>query len=335
MPAEEWVVKESKTHPGYFYQYNNKTGESIWLTNTGKAPVGTSASRTSHIKQGGSRSGSLQLPAAGKGSARPITPLKLRKRGGAQEIPWDKLSRVSQDMYSECPSLATDETLSVLCVPLESAPFQGSSRYREDYPEHPIQPKGKATPRAAPSQTIADPEHFKTKYEEDFPVHVSEPPQSMKPVAAPIPHMPFDGTTTNREMFAPQPVKPVQRRRPPSPMRVEIPFEGTTTNREAFAPHPESRPSKSLAPPVKALAKTPFYGTTSYQKQFQPHEIDVTSKPKIEHPPYDYGPPRNLATEHRQAFTPKEVKKKKKCATCPPGYHTYFVKHKKSQPSPV
>jgi hypothetical protein len=186
-------------------------------------------------------------------------------------------------------------------------PFAGNSRYREDYPRHPLRANGRDRNRQIVQLTPADPDQFRSKYEEDYRPFVPEPPKSMRPVASAGKHVPFEGTTTNREMFHANPVDGRPHRRPPSPVRVTAPFEGTTTMREAHCSFPGAKPRESMAPNGHAVASAPFDGTTQYKRDYTAHEMEQRKKRDLGLAGYDYGPPRDLHTENRDAFTPKPI----------------------------
>lgn len=182
----------------------------------------------------------------------------------------------------------------------------GNSRYREDYPAHPVRPKDRNALKKVARTTVADPDHFKSKYDEDYQGFVPDPPKSMRPRAAAPSAAPFAGITTNQELHCAKPHEHRPPRRPPSPFKLPAPFDGATTNQEQFRSHPDSRPRESMVPPVQTLASAPFDGLTSHKRDYVPHDNEM-KKPKHLNAPYSYGAPRNLDTENRASYTKKEV----------------------------
>lgn len=184
--------------------------------------------------------------------------------------------------------------------------FNGSSRYKEDFPTHAVQLRKSMAPTMPPvTQTPAAPDHFRTKYGEDFLFHVPSPPSSMKPkVAAPM-AVPFTGTTTNQELHGPKPVEPYVSAKPRPQVKQPLPFDATTTNREQFVPHREVKPPDAFCPPMKAIPNLPFESSSHYHETFPFRTPENVRRRAPPHKPYEYGPPRGLDTEQRRAFSPK------------------------------
>jgi len=153
----------------------------------------------------------------------------------------------------------------------------------------------------------ADPDHFKSKYLEDFQAFNPDPAKMVRPKETAREALPFAGTTTNRDVYTPKAVGPAQKRRPREAPKDASPFDGTTTNRQSFVPHPEVRPREPLGPKQKLLATAPFDGKTAYRDDYPARDVDGYHPRRPDHGPYEYGPPRDLNTEQRAAFTPKPV----------------------------
>lgn len=289
MVAEnDWVVKESASHAGSFYRYNKVTGDSQWLNQEG-APQKIKSAALHKSKS-------------------------LDKGNGRR--PASRSSRMTNVSWGTDDTAGGSECVCTICecgkhaCPVhkwEPTQFGGNSRYREDFPAHPVRPKDRDLVRKAARTTVADPDHFKSKYGEDYLGYVPDPPVSMKPKAAPPTSTPFNATTTNQELFCAKPLENRSQRRPASPMKRPTPFEGTTTNQDQFQSHPNSKPRESMAPPVRTIASAPFDGLTAYKKDYVIHDHEGQKKMPHSHGPYAYGPPRNLDTENRSSYTKKEI----------------------------
>jgi hypothetical protein len=100
---------------------------------------------------------------------------------------------------------------------------------------------------------------------------------------------------------------PGARPRASSVRREAVPFDGTSTHREQFRAYPDARPADSLGPRPLLATTAPFEGRTSYKDAFPAHAVGDRRRAPPGHAPYEYGPARDLKTEHRAAFTEKEV----------------------------
>uniref|UniRef100_A0A7S1I7X8 Uncharacterized protein n=1 Tax=Eutreptiella gymnastica TaxID=73025 RepID=A0A7S1I7X8_9EUGL len=284
------IIKESSTHKGHFYKYNPADGSSEWLPEIPRSLKGKLTASS--------------LEATGLDSTKGKGRRPISRSSRATAVSWG----TDDTELSEC--LCTICECGKHACPVHKykpCQFGGNSRYREDYPAHPCSLRNKMAPRREAKITPADADHFKSKYLEDFVPHTPDPPTNYKPkVAAPM-ATPFNATTTNRDMFDAKPVERKMKRRPPSPPKRALPFDGTTTNRETFKGHPEAKPRESMAPPVRTIPSTNFEGTTKYTEDFPAHNVQGYKKVAPEHKPYDYGPPRDLSTEQRQAFDKKPI----------------------------
>lgn len=185
--------------------------------------------------------------------------------------------------------------------------FGGNSRYREDYPEHPLAGSRRLPANHKVELTPANPDHFKSKYDEDFQAYNPDPAKSMKPKERAIESVPFSSTTTNHEMYTPKKLSMRNSKRPKSPPRNAVPFDATTTNHEHFQAYEGVKPRDSMAPAQRMLQTSPFDGHTAYRDDYPVHDVAGCKKKAPDHSPYDYGPPRGLATEQRIAFNEKPL----------------------------
>jgi|Transcript_7595 hypothetical protein len=290
------MIKESSTHRGHFYKYNPADGTSEWLPSVSAADMKDSRLDLSKLD-----SKDLTLGSATKGKGR--RPLSRSSR--ITEVSWG----TDDTSMSEC--ICTICECGKHACPVHKwkpTQFGGNSRYREDYPAHPVEMRCKLAPKKSVTATPATPDHFRSKYGEDYPFHHPDPPASMKPKMAAAVSMPFTGTTTNRDMYCPKPVEARLKRRPQSPPKRMLPFDGTTTNREQYKAHPEVKPRESMAPPIRTIPSAPFDGSTQYKEDYPMHDVEGYRKKAPNHAPYDYGPPRGLDTEQRNAYTKKPIK---------------------------
>lgn len=304
-----WVTKESRTHKGNFYSYNPSTGESRWLdpnTNATKAPPAGAAA-------GGGAAAAKSRPALNTKSlaGATISPTK-----GSGRRPLSRSSRATVVSWGTDDTDGGSECICTICecgkhaCPIhkyQPSAFTGNSRYREDYPIHPLKPRDRSKLAKMAELTPADPDHFKSKYADDFRDFVPEPPMSLKPKAAPPQHVPFEGTTTNREMHDAKPIEARPYKRPLSPAKHVSPFEGTTSHRDMFRAYPDARPRESMAPVQRSVPASNFDGLTQYKQDYIEHPLDNERHKRPEPAPWDYGPRRDLETEQRAAFTPKEI----------------------------
>jgi hypothetical protein len=100
--------------------------------------------------------------------------------------------------------------------------------------------------------------------------------------------LPFSGTSAYKEQFvahdmgaslrSPTHHQTAQQQQP-SP-----PFDGTTTNREMYKPYPIiTRPCERPTTPqgLKHLASMPFQGVSESKEAFRAWPIDTTTRPKV------------------------------------------------------
>jgi len=250
--------------------------------------------------------------------------------------------------WSSNDTISGSECICTICecgqhacpVQRASVKFVGGSRYREDYPGHPasrVAAKGSTAGTAGEVLFPANAaEEYISQYDRDYIPLASEPRTSMKPTAASVSKCPFSGTTTYGEMLSPpKSTKRPALMRPMASVKPRIPFEGTTTMMELFPAYSSYRPSESLAPPPAKLSMKPFEGRTTYKATYESREQLLPTKRMVPITKYEYGPPRNLETEHRVAYT------EKKATYCPvfdllpqkPSVHTGHVHYtKKNRP---
>lgn len=132
------------------------------------------------------------LTASQKGSSflpeiSPKSPPNKCSLDAKQQRPVSRSSRVSE------VSWGTDDTTMSECIcticdcgkhacPVhkwQPTEFQGNSRYREDYPAHPLAMRKKLGPDRTVKMMPADPDHFKSKYLEDFQAFNPDPAKSI------------------------------------------------------------------------------------------------------------------------------------------------------------
>jgi len=311
----DWVLKESKTHPGAFYKYNTKTGVTEWLgaadsantknntnaLNNTKASTLTRADHVDHFKSKTFNSTGGLSPTKGSGR-RPLT--RSSRPGTAVSWGTDDTNTGSECVCTICECGKHHCPLHGTVRP---SPFDGNSRYREDYPAHPLKPRDRPKLARMVQSAPSDPDQFRSKYAEDFVPHDAQPSKSMKPKSSVPFSGPFEGTTTNRAEHGPKPMTNKAVRRPPSPAKMSAPFEGTTTNRDLHKAFPEARPRESMAPQQRKMVTAPFDGLTQYKQDYPPRDVSANVKSPTQHAPYEYGPPRDLQTENRSAFVPKPI----------------------------
>jgi hypothetical protein len=335
----DWVLKESRSHPGAFYKYNTKSGTTEWLgagdsqkqatVTNNKKSVGpqNKADTIDHFKSLDTYNSSGLSPTKGTGR-RPLT--RSSRPGTAVSWGTDDTSTGSECVCTICEC---GKHHCPLHGNVKPSPFDGNSRYREDYPAHPLKPRDRPKLARAAQSAPADPDQFKSKYTEDFIAHGTAPAKSMKPKSSVPFSGPFEGTTTNRAEHGPKPMTNKAARRPPSPPKLSAPFEGTTTNRDLHRPFPEAKPRDSMAPSQRKMVTAPFDGLTQYKQDYPPRDVSANAKQPQQHAPYEYGPPRDLQTENRSAFIPKPIQ------YCPvldldprdPSGHTGHIHYTKKQ----
>lgn len=153
--------------------------------------------------------------------------------------------------------------------------------------------------------THFDPDHFKSQYNNDFLAFPVEPRGPLRPDNNALPKTPFVGTTTYRDMLSAKPIEKKPAKYGPPPLKPTAPFDGHTTHKDFFHAYPDSRPRDSMAPAAVPLHSAPFDGSTSYKHEYVPHDTLSPYKHNSDPFDYEYGPPRNLSTEHQAAYTKK------------------------------
>eukprot|EP00756_Hemistasia_phaeocysticola_P065391 Hpha_TRINITY_DN8521_c0_g1::TRINITY_DN8521_c0_g1_i1::g.146465::m.146465 len=174
------------------------------------------------------------------------------------------------------------------------------SRYRQDYPEHPLQPRHKAPGAAAVQSTAADPDHFATTNLQTFRPHSVEP-RRIRPQSAPPARTKFRGTTTYQQEHYARPVS-VNRRRPPQYTFEKVPFDATTTHRDTYAGH-EGAQRQLLRPTEREIGSCPFNGTSTYREHYEDRPAGPLTRPaprEVTNVPED----RDFRTTKGLAYTP-------------------------------
>eukprot|EP00906_Rhabdomonas_costata_P025744 RCo036773 len=288
----DWIVKESRTHKGCFYKFNPRTAESKWID-----PADDSAVKDSSLERADKPAdAAIRMPMF----RRPLT----------------SGSRASRRSWGTEDTEGGSECICTICEcgqhacnkhKWQPSRFPNNSRYREDFPAHPVKRPLKAAPPEKPELTPSDPDHFKTMYNNDFLPFTPARSKSMKPMGEAAKKVPFVGNTTYREMLSPKPITRQPYKRPPPMVRPSVPFDDMTTSKEYYKPHLGARPPESMAPQPHSVQNAPFDGNTCYKMEYVPHDPVASPRKRATAQPYDYGPPRKLPTEHRDEYTPKAV----------------------------
>lgn len=117
----------------------------------------------------------------------------------------------------------------------------------------------RAPPAPAPARGPAPPLDASTTYGDTFHRHeLPERPQHMPPPARP--HVPFNATTTNRDMYVQHAIEPRQAPPVPQMQKDHVPFDGTTTNQVRICIcNPGDIPLHVLTHSAATLIATSFF----------------------------------------------------------------------------
>ena len=161
-------------------------------------------------------------------------------------------------------------------------PFEGSSRYREDYPGW--EPEMKSPGPAAQQRLRIPFEGQSTSAEafKEWPLEARAPPQGA-PLRA---SLPFEGTTESRTAFSPPAPDAYARTAGPAsgPARPRIPFEGESTAAQAYKEWP-IEPRAAPGPRLRAAMPDDRDFRSETLRQFTPKHVDVCPASRLPPPP--------------------------------------------------
>lgn len=143
-------------------------------------------------------------------------------------------------------------------------PFEGSTSYQQDYVKHP--PSARDPFRTPPVWSPSPSPTGQTTYASMHPWYDAETRQAFAPPASRAPSVPFEGHSSYSHDYVRHPLDPratpPPRKRPPS-----APFEGRSTYDSEFVPH-AARPRSACRPPRTRQPHAPFVGDTEYTQEY-------------------------------------------------------------------
>ncbi|KAL1503666.1 hypothetical protein AB1Y20_012139 [Prymnesium parvum] len=204
----------------------------------------------------------------------------------------------SGDAYREWP-LAPPQRRPVQ-EPAPSAPFEGSSSYKDDYRPHQL------PPRAPPSNWQPAPHNHRldstTTSGDAYREWPLAPPQR-RPVQEPAPSAPFEGSSSYKDDYRPHQLPP---RAPPSnwqPAPHNHRLDSTTTSGDAYREWPLAPPQRR--PVQEPAPSAPFEGSSSYKDDYRPHQLPPRAPPSNWQPaPHNHR--LDSTTTHKDSYRPHE-----------------------------